>query len=303
VYTVRVEVSDALGVRVNLSQIVEVYSLPTVSSVTLWPTEVDLGQPLTLAVASTGGASALGYSYRGLPPGCTSVNTPELVCTPEASGLFDVEVQAQDVNGVYGTAETTVVVNPPLTVSDFWASPDGLGLGGSTQLTVLAENGTAPYVYAYPSLPPGCDGSDRSTIVCQPNTTGSFTVEVSVTDASGVTVTSTLVLSVYVSAPIVQPPHHPVSPVQPPTNYTTPASPRPLGSLLEVGIIALLVTALSVHAYRGRLRRSRRRTPRPGLFDRWTARLTRGWRPPESDGRRRRTATGPVGRGPRGPPR
>jgi len=46
------------------------------------PASLDMGQEFTLTLSTTGGAAPLSYSYSGLPPSCSSINSPVLHCTP-----------------------------------------------------------------------------------------------------------------------------------------------------------------------------------------------------------------------------
>lgn len=74
-------------------------------------------------------------------------------------------------------------------------------VGANAQLSVTVSGGTAPYLYSWSGLP-GCSGADSSTLDCTPTEAGSFSLEVSVTDAVGAQVLSSALP--YVVAPQIQ---------------------------------------------------------------------------------------------------
>ena len=297
-YWLNVTVTDGLAVTFTASVLLTIHSLPSVSAVFTQRMEIDLGQLLTLHVVASGGSSALTYTYAGLPPGCASANESLLECTPSLPGFFPVEVRAEDAGGFSGSASTTVVVNPPLDLVDFWSVEPNVTLGGSTELIALAVNGTAPFNFAYHDLPPGCAAANASTLTCEPTGTGTFEPRVTVTDAAGASATATLQLGVYVTPPYSPPPSHPIRPVVPPANLSVGPSERTTVNVVEVAVIVLLVAAIAFNAYRERLRRPPRRRStaqwlraafgiRPGSPPRGSAGPRRGTaRPPGSPGRR-----------------
>ena len=73
----------------------------------------------------------------------------------------------------------------PLVLSRFSADPGTLVLGGTTNLSVTPAGGMGTYSYDYLVLPPGCSSADRPSILCTPNETGTFPVEVIVRDSTG----------------------------------------------------------------------------------------------------------------------
>lgn len=75
-------------------------------------------------------------------------------------------------------------VTSSLSVSSFTATPSTISVGHSSEFSVslIGASGTVSYVYT--GLPPGCTSTDSATFACDPSTTGTFPVEVEVTDAS-----------------------------------------------------------------------------------------------------------------------
>ena len=190
-WTVQVTVTDPQGGTTTASAAVSVFPLPTLSSFVVSPAAVDVGSPITLtATVATG--SGLTYLYTGLPPGCTSTNTPSWSCTPSSSGIFVPRVYVNDTRGRSASATATLTVTSlrPLAVS-LTASPAGFALGGSTTFTASASGGTGTYTtYAWAWLPTGCTSSDSATLACTPTAVGHFNSTVTVTDSGGHTITS-----------------------------------------------------------------------------------------------------------------
>lgn len=82
------------------------------------PTTTAVGHTLTIQVNldSSGGASSgfgdLTYAYSGLPPGCTSMDTPTLTCTPTQVGTYEVTVSVHDEVGDHNSHTVAVQVVP-----------------------------------------------------------------------------------------------------------------------------------------------------------------------------------------------
>jgi len=91
---VTVNVTDMYPGQTSAAINVTVSFAFTVSVSTTTP---QVGQNVTVGVSSETPASDLTYSYSGLPPGCVSADTPELICTPDASGNFTITVTVTDV--------------------------------------------------------------------------------------------------------------------------------------------------------------------------------------------------------------
>src|SRR5579871_358882 len=84
----------------------------------------------------------------------------------------------------------------PLTISGLTADPSPVDVGVTTQLLVTVTGGVAPYSFAWIQLPSGCSSVNRSQVLCAPSAPGDLTIEVTVTDANGTRVASTLDLRV-----------------------------------------------------------------------------------------------------------
>ncbi len=135
---------------------------PTISSFLAVPPQLILGGSATLEVTVSGGLAPLSYAYTQLPPGCATVNTPALPCTPTAIGGFTTEVEVNDSAGTHAFANATLTVLPvPMYLVEFTETglPPGttwavvlngtLASAATSTITFSEANGT----YSFTILP------------------------------------------------------------------------------------------------------------------------------------------------------
>jgi hypothetical protein len=166
-------------------------------AITASPTHGDVHHTVSFT-AAVSGIPLNPISWRGLPTGCVSHHTNPLVCVPTAPGTSSVTAT---IIGSFGLA----VVSPSLSytvgtspaISQYTATKTTLDIGMSTTLTTTVTGGTTPLTYAYSPLPAGCSSANISSLLCAPTAAGNVTVEVTVTDGTGATLTANLTLSVY----------------------------------------------------------------------------------------------------------
>ncbi len=240
--------TDAAGLLAegNSSASVAVAPAPAVSAPVPTAEGVDVGEPVAFSaelVANGSGSDTVAWTVTpasGL--GCATSSALRLACRPTAAGNFSVNVTVVDSNGGTASAATEFAVDPTVAIDAIAASPDELVLGGSTEIAVDAVGGNAPLAYVYLGLPPGCLSANTSSVACRPATSGSFTVEVVVTDARGLSANRSAVLTVREGG-------------------TSPPVGRVAG---VVGVGALEVAAATMTVRQARIaRRSRGRALRP----------------------------------------
>ncbi|MCI4327255.1 MAG: hypothetical protein L3K16_06450 [Thermoplasmata archaeon] len=168
------------------------------------PATVDVGTPAVVSVYENG-SGILTFHYSGLPPGCPSMNRPQITCTPTASGTYPVHASVTDAGGAVGTTPNTLltVVGDPA-VSDFTVVPASTDVGVPVQFSTTPTLGLGPYSFAYAGLPSGCATVNLSSFACTPNAPGSgtFDVSVTVTDSLGRSAMESTTLTVH-AAPAV----------------------------------------------------------------------------------------------------
>lgn len=117
------------------------------------PPSVTVGSPFWVNTTVRGGVGPFSYAYFGLPSDCVASNTSSLRCSPNATGTFDIEVEAQDDAGAHVFAGTNVTVNSsPSSTSGFsWTGTDGYLVIGLGAVVVM---GVAVLVIRRPKRPP-----------------------------------------------------------------------------------------------------------------------------------------------------
>jgi hypothetical protein len=199
---VEVTVSDANGSRASAELLLSVDPDPAVTSFQASPASVTLGDRSVLETAATGGVGPMIYFYNGLPQGCVNQSLPDLPCTSTIAGSFHPAVQVSDGVDTSAAVATTLTVGCAGNLSgpqicSFSVDPTALILGNTTTVSVNATGGTAPLAYRFSGLPPGCSPSPEPTFSCRPSASGTFQVDVTVTDARNATASSSTGLTVY----------------------------------------------------------------------------------------------------------
>jgi hypothetical protein len=195
-YSVIVTVQDEAGWKVSSSAKLIVNPDPKVAAFTSTLYDLDVGQNILIAVSANGGTGQLSYTYGGLLQACATANTATFPCTPANPGTYIVTVTVTDTLGGYTSSSITIKVNPNPSIATFTASNPTLDQGQSLTLNVAVNGGTEPISYSYSGLPPGCSSTDSATLSCAPSTTGTYQVQVTVTDQASKTSTSSLSLKV-----------------------------------------------------------------------------------------------------------
>ena len=94
----------------------------------------------------------------------------------------------------------SIVVAPALGTPTVSVSETSFELGGSVTFSASVSGGTGPLSYSWSGLPTGCTSINAATVTCVPTGTGTFTVQVTVTDALGASQTSASSVPVTVKA-------------------------------------------------------------------------------------------------------
>ena len=227
---VTVAVTDANGETVMEGPVTLVVA-PALGAVNVSATvsSVEIGGSVTFTASVSGGTHPLSYSWKSLPTGCITVNAPTLTCVPATTGTYYVNATVTDAAGVSQTAtsaQVTVKAAPALRSVSVSASVSSLRVGGVVAFTVIVTGGTAPYTYSWSGLPKGCGSVNTSSLTCVPTASGTYSVTVKVTDATGASLTSAAQTMTVTKTP-------------------TPAA-TGLSNGLDWGILALAVVGLLV---------------------------------------------------------
>ncbi|MCI4350607.1 MAG: hypothetical protein L3K15_03735 [Thermoplasmata archaeon] len=240
---------------------------PTVSAISATPNHLFIGQSLALNVSVRGGTGTFGYTWFGLPPGCSSADASSILCTPSAASDGGVSIVVVDEAGYEAaSAPTTVEVwAPPLlaTPTPTRASADvGQSVTFSSAVTGVPGFGRLSWI----GLPAGCSSANVTIITCRPSNPGDGSVHVQLDYAARLNVTSASLPFVAFRDPTISAPHaSPASPVAGQnltlSVLTTSGSGQPF--IVWGGISSLCVSRFTIN------QPSFTCTVRPGTYSIW----------------------------------
>lgn len=182
-----------------------VYADPIASVPSASLNPVDDLETTTLTAHPLFGTGTYSFVWNSLPSGCATVNSATLTCTPAAgvTGVYPVTTTVTDSNGMaYTSVPLNLTVEADPGVPSFTATPSTIDLGSSSTLSVTTSGGAPPFSYVYSSLPAGCTTTNAASFLCTPTATGSFTIHVIATDATGKTAQQNTSLAVSVDPSI-----------------------------------------------------------------------------------------------------
>ncbi|HEV2166441.1 MAG TPA: peptide-N4-asparagine amidase, partial [Thermoplasmata archaeon] len=148
----------------------------------------DVGQANTFSIRAFGFGGPFTFSWSGLPSGCSpSPAQLTLVCRASSPKPFVVSVVALGAFGQSTPATTvtwTVDPDPTLSVT---VKPAEIDLGRSTNLTLSASGGLAPFKCTWTAngVPVGPGNPCPKSFAYDPSSAGSINVSVNLTDALG----------------------------------------------------------------------------------------------------------------------
>lgn len=195
-YTVRANVTDALGLLGVFTGSVEVNALPTLTiSSSLTSSSTTVGQSIDFGAVVAGGTlpiSAIAWTF-----GDGGTATGAFVShTYLAAGSVTVTATATDARGLVATASLV------LTVTSVPAPGVTLTLGATTVIpgtpvSFVAEvsGGVAPFTYAW-TVNGAAQAETGNVLVFNPPNAGTYTIGVTVTDAAGAKASGSSVLTV-----------------------------------------------------------------------------------------------------------
>jgi prepilin-type N-terminal cleavage/methylation domain-containing protein len=204
-FTVTVTVYDANLVSYTKSYSLTVATTPVITGPASLPSRtVGKAYPST-SISATGGTTPYTWSATGLPSNMSiNSSTGAISGTPNSAGTFTVTVTVTDVNGAIGSKQYALVINgaPSITTSSL---PNWTVNRTYPSTTVSGTGGTSPYSWSASNLPNGLTMSSSGVITGMPTSTGTKSVTVTLTDASGATAQRTYSVSINAAPTITAP--------------------------------------------------------------------------------------------------
>ena len=190
--------SETPAVSASLGFSITVTAAPIVVMANLPAGQV--GQAYSGQLSATGGTGK--FTWAGSAgDGLTVSSSGAVTGTPLTVGTVSVSVTATDSSGATGAGSFSIAIGPPLISITPGSLPSG-ALTVSYSATLAATGGTPPYTWSASGLPGGLSiSSSTGAIAGTPTATGTFTVNVVVTDSNMATGKAALSLTIN-SAPL-----------------------------------------------------------------------------------------------------
>ena len=166
--------------------------IPTIPTSSTQLATGDIGQPYAASLVANGGTQPYAWALTQgqLPSGVTLSPVGLLSGNPTEPGSFSFALTVTDANNQTGSALFTVIVRAPFGITSSDTVVSHVGSAFALQLT--ATGGTPPYVWsAGGPLPTGLTLSPSGLLSGKPTTAGSYSVTISVHDASSGTQSTT----------------------------------------------------------------------------------------------------------------
>ena len=139
------------------------------------------GQSYSQTVIATGGSPPYSFTATGLPMGLKIANSGGITGTPGADGNYTVVVTVTDSKSNQISRSFPLVINSSLTIVT--TSLNKGSNGQSYFHAISVTGGTPPYVFSGSGFPSGLAITSAGNISGTPSQTGTFAVEIDVTDA------------------------------------------------------------------------------------------------------------------------
>ena len=238
-FSFSVTATDSAGVKVTGSFSITIAPAKLVVSSTGLP-DGAVSAAYSNGLNATGGVKPYTWTATGLPDGLSVAASGAVSGTPKTAGKFDVGVTVKDAAGSSASATLSVTIAPALAITSTSAPNGTVGIAYSANLA--AAGGVGPFTFSASGLPAGLSISAGGALSGIPATPGTVSVQVTVKDSTGASVSKTLQIVIGL-------------PAAPPLNFigitdTSPPATQPrlkvsLGASFPVDVVVTLVLSLN----------------------------------------------------------
>ncbi|MGB7760056.1 MAG: putative Ig domain-containing protein [Bryobacteraceae bacterium] len=195
-FAVQLTVTDSTGATASQSYSLTINAVLTVTGPPSFPAATLFAAYTATTVTAAGGNTPYAWSATGLPRGLSiGPESGTISGLPAATspGTFAVQVTVVDTIGDSASRSYTLAINAPLALPVSLSLPAGIAGTAYTPTAVAVVGGNLPYTWSATGLPPGLSIGGITGIIAGTPTTDAgspFTVQVTVTDSTGVTASS-----------------------------------------------------------------------------------------------------------------
>lgn len=169
--------------------------------------EGEINQPYSGPLIASGGTPPYSWSLQSgsLPAGLQLVASGSIQGTPTAVGSTSVTLKCSDSNSVTVTGVFQVTIAPAPTIATAATLPAGVS-GSKYSLALAVSGGVAPFIWSVTAeggLPPGITVGPHGSLEGVPETAGTFTMTLAVTDAAGGSSSERFTISIIDDNPVL----------------------------------------------------------------------------------------------------
>jgi prepilin-type N-terminal cleavage/methylation domain-containing protein len=187
-YSVTVSATDGFSLVGTAALTWTIGAQPVVASPGNRTTSV--GTAVSLPLQVNGGTAPMTWSATGLPAGL-SVNASTGLVTGTATTAGPATSVTANVTDRYGASASTTFSWTITTLKIQTPAAVAGGVGGTVSMQVAVSGGVTPYTWSATGLPPGLAIGSTGVIAGTLTTAGSYQATVTVSDATGVAVSTT----------------------------------------------------------------------------------------------------------------
>ena len=195
-FTITVTVTDAVKETASARFALNISAAPLVITTASPLPRGRVGDAYSVTLAAEGGVQPYTWSAASTPVGLSFSSAGVLSGTPSAAGTFSISVTVTDSEKTTTTKAFSLTVDPPRLVITTASPLPGGRVGDRYAQQLAAEGGVPPYSWSATGLPAGLALSAAGLLSGTPTASGTYTLNVTVTDSTQVATSRAFALTI-----------------------------------------------------------------------------------------------------------